>query len=130
MLTDAIADMLTRIRNGYLAKKAEVVAPYSKIKAKTVDILMGHELLEKAEIKGKGKDKHIKMFLKYTDGKPAITKIMRVSRPGRRVYQKSKDLPLVLSGLGIAIVSTSRGIMIAKEAKKENLGGEVICQVW
>ncbi len=130
MLTDAIADMLTRIRNGYLAKKAEVSAPYSKIKEKTVDILVENQLLEKVEVKGKDKDKHIKMSLKYVDGKPAITKIIRVSRPGKRVYQKSKDLPLVLSGLGIAIVSTPKGIMTVKEAKKENLGGEVICQVW
>lgn len=130
MSTDPIADMLTRIRNGYLVKKSQVSVPYSKIKAELAGLLVKNNFLEKITLEGKGKDREIKLDLKYLKNKPAITKIVRISRPGRRVYQKRKDLRQVISGLGRAVISTSKGIMTAKQARKENLGGEIICKVW
>lgn len=129
MQTDPIADMLSRIRNGYLARKSEVLVPYSALLAKIAEILVRDGYLEKTEVEGKGK-RQLKLQLKYLDGRPAATKLLRVSKPGRRIYQGFKKLPRVIGGLGLAIVSTSKGVMTAEDAKKIGLGGEVICQVW
>jgi len=129
MQTDPIADMLTRIRNGYLTHKETVKVPYSKIKAKLAEILVAHQYLKQQESMGKAKEKHLLLTLRYLSGKPAVTKLIRLSKPGRRVYQKRQKLGKVPS-LGIVIVTTSKGIMTATEADKKGIGGEVICQVW
>ena len=128
MLTDPIADMLSRIRNGYLARKERVEVPYSKIKMNIAKILTKHKFLTGLKIKGK--EKHLELSLNYEKGEPVLSKIVRVSRPGRRVYQQNKNLSKTLSGLGITIISTSKGVMTIKEARKQHLGGEIICQAW
>jgi len=130
MQTDPIADMLTRIRNGYLVNKKTVIVPYSKIKTEISQLLAEKKFIDKVTVSGEGKDKHLKIVLRYEEGRPAITKVRRISKPGRRVYKPSQELPRVLSGLGMAIMTTSKGVMTAQEAKKANLGGEVICYVW
>lgn len=130
MQTDPIADMLTRIRNGYLVKKSQIEVPYSRIKEEIGQLLEREHFLEKVTVAGEGKEKHLSLQLRYEAGQPAVTKVRRISKPGRRVYCSSQELPRVLSGLGIAIVTTAKGVMTAREAKKQNLGGEVICYVW
>jgi len=130
MQTDPIADMLTRIRNGYLAKKSHCEVPYSRIKEEIGQLLEREHFLEKVTVAGEGKEKHLSLQLRYETGQPAVTKVRRISKPGRRVYSSSQELPRVLSGLGMAIVTTAKGVMTVREAKKQNLGGEVICYVW
>jgi|YNPBryBLVA2012_1023415.scaffolds.fasta_scaffold14476_2 small subunit ribosomal protein S8 len=134
MYSDPIADMLTRIRNALLAKHTSVPVPHSKLKEEIARILKEEGYVEDYEV---GDDKPAPMIhirLKYygdrRHSRPVITGIERVSRPGRRIYNKSRDLPWVLSGMGIAIVSTSQGIMTAQQARRKGLGGEVICKVW
>jgi small subunit ribosomal protein S8 len=129
MLTDPIADMLTRIRNSLTASKVEVNIPFSNIKFAIAQILESEKYIQKVE-RVKNKHEEIKIKLKYDEGKPSIQCIERVSKPGRRVYEKKKDFPLVLSGHGMLIVSTPQGIMTDKEARKRNLGGEIICKVY
>lgn len=130
MLTDPIADMLSRIRNGYLARKKVVEVSNSRMKLRLAKILSSHKLIGDVKILGKLPRKKILITLLYKNNQPVLTKIIKVSKPGRRVYKASKDLPKVLSGLGIAVVSTSKGIITASEAKKLNLGGEIICKAW
>lgn len=130
MTNDPIADMFTRIRNGYMAKKAVVTLPASKIKVKIGEILAEAGYLEKVEVDEKGKFKQLKLSLRYRNGRPALTQLKRTSKPGRRLYQGFKKLPKVLGGLGIAIVSTSQGLMTAETAKKKGLGGEILGQAW
>lgn len=127
MLSDSIADMLTTIRNGYLAKKEKVTTPYSKIKEAIGKVLVknGYLITVKKELEQK-----LTCELKYNQKTPAMKKIIRVSKPGRRIYVNYQQLPVVLGGLGTAIISTNQGIMTNKEAKKKQLGGEVICQIW
>lgn len=137
-MIDPIADMLTRIRNAAAAGKAEVVLPMSKIKLEIAKILEREGWLQKYETidnkpqkEGKSAWQELKLVLKYKkSGRPAIGSIKRISKPGLRVYSGKGDLPTVLSGFGTAIVSTSRGLMTAKEAKKNNLGGEVLCEIY
>ncbi len=133
-MTDPIADMLTRIRNAMAVKKAEVVLPFSKIKMSIAEILKASDYLKKVERiskteSGTSQDQ-IKITLKYNGSQPAISKLERVSKPGHRVYVSKYHLPIVLNHLGIAIISTSQGLMTNKEARKLNLGGEVICEVY
>jgi small subunit ribosomal protein S8 len=130
-MTDPIADMLTRMRNAVLVKKAEVLLPFSKIKFAIAKILaregfiVGTEKVEKAgEVQAK-----LRIVLKYKKGEPVLRGIKRVSTPGRRVYYSYRDIPRILPSLGMMIVSTSRGLMTNIEAKKEKLGGEIICEV-
>lgn len=134
MLSDPIADMLTRIRNGYLAHKGQVLIPYSKIKEKIANVLVKEEYLKKVKSqKSKIKNKEYKTLicqLKYKNKEPAIKKIIRISKPGLRVYTGRKKLPKVLGGMGLAIISTPEGIMSDSEARKKGIGGEVICKVW
>lgn len=124
--TDPIADMLTRVRNAMAVDKDSVMVPYSKIKAGIADILSQHGFVGKVKVEGDGtlKALHIKL-----EG-AKITQISRVSKPGRRIYTASKDIPTVLSGRGIVIVSTPSGLMTGNEARKLGLGGELICKVW
>lgn len=129
-MTDPIADMLTRIRNASTVKKAEVVLPFSKIKYQIAEILKESGWLKDVE-KIKGKFAQIRVELKYDkDGQSTILSIKRISKPGRRIYVDKNNLPVVLNNLGIAIISTSRGLMTNREAKRKSLGGEVICEIY
>ncbi len=125
-ITDPIADMLTRIRNSLAVQQEFVEVPYSKIKLEIAEILKKSGYIEGF----RQKDGKIIIHLKYYDQRPVISSIRRVSKPGRRVYAKAKDLPRVKQDLGIAIISTPAGLMTNKEARKKKLGGEVICEVW
>ena len=132
-MTDPIADLLTRIRNAIMAGHKVVEAPASNLKKEVVRILFekGYILSYKV-VDGEGPTKTLKIALKYNpkNKKPAIKSIQRVSRPGLRRYTGVDELPRVLNGLGVAIISTSKGLMTDKEAKKENIGGEVLCYVY
>ncbi|MBH71420.1 MAG: 30S ribosomal protein S8 [Alphaproteobacteria bacterium MarineAlpha6_Bin6] len=131
VVTDTISDMLTTIRNGLLLSKEFVKTPSSKIKLNLLKILQEEGFIKsfkENEIK-KG-IKEIKIDLSYTNGKPAIKIISRISKPGRRVYSKLKDLPSYFKGYGVTIVTTSKGIMTDKKARLENLSGEILCQVF
>ena len=126
-ITDPIADMLTRIRNGLIAKKDEVKVPASKIKTSIAQILLDEGYIKAYELIEDGVQKDIKVTLKYgPKGEKVITNIKRISKPGLRVYK----LPKVLGGLGIAIISTSQGVMTCKEAREKHIGGEVLAYVW
>ncbi|MBQ9328611.1 MAG: 30S ribosomal protein S8 [Solobacterium sp.] len=131
-MTDPIADMLTRIRNGMQAKMGTVdVAPVSKVKVEIARILKEEGYISKYEVSGEGIDKKMTIVLKYgADKRPVITGIKRISKPGLRVYTKGDNVPKVLNGLGIAIISTSNGMMTDKEARKQHTGGEVVAYVW
>jgi small subunit ribosomal protein S8 len=132
-MTDPIADLLTRIRNALMARHKIVEAPASNLKKEVARILfekgyiLGYKVIE-----GEGAQNTLKIALKYNpkNKKPAIKSIKRVSRPGLRKYVGADEMPRVLNGLGVAILSTSRGLMTDKEAKKENIGGEVLCYVY
>ena len=130
MITDPISDMLTRIRNGAMVKKHQVVLPSSKIKFAIAKILEKEGYVASVAENVQGVMKTLTIGLKYENGMSAIHNIKRVSKPGNRVYSKNTDLPIVLSNLGIAIVSTPNGLMTNKEAKKRKLGGELICEVF
>lgn len=129
-MTDPIADMLTRIRNASAVKKTEVVVPYSKIKYQISKILEKEKYLEKVgEIEDK--NRNFKIFLRYNENKlPAMRSLRRISKPGKRVYIGKQELPYVLNNLGIAIISTSQGLMTNKEARKKGMGGEIICEIY
>lgn len=131
VVTDPIADMLTRIRNAITAKHADVEIPASKTKKAIVDILLDEGYIASYEIIEKELQNSIKITLKYGyKGERVITGLKRISKPGLRVYASCNELPKVLNGLGIAIVSTSKGIMTDKNARSQNLGGEVLAYVW
>ena len=130
-ITDAIADMLTRIRNANTAKHESVDVPASKIKKAIADILVDEGYIKSYQIIEDGKQGIIRVALKYGPGKKRIIQgIRRVSKPGLRKYSTCEEMPSVLRGLGIAIVSTSKGIMTGKSAKKQNVGGEILAFVW
>ena len=137
-MTDPIADMLTRIRNAVTARHARVEMPASKLKAEIARILQdegyiaGFKMVETpASRAGKASRQQMRMFLKYgPGGERAISGIERVSRPGRRVYANRDEVPPVLGGLGVAILTTSRGVMTGQAAKKAGVGGEILCNVW
>ena len=131
-MNDPIADMLTRIRNANTAKHDTVDVPVSKMKTAIANILVDEGYIAKYEITGEGVQKNLHITLKYGKDKNEriISGIKRISKPGLRVYAGSEDMPKVLGGLGIAIVSTNKGVITDKEARKENVGGEVLCFVW
>ncbi len=131
-MNDPIADMLTRIRNANKMKFEEVSIPSSKIKESIAVILKNEGFINDFEIIKDNSLMNLKVYLKYKgeDKKQVITGIKRISKPGLRVYSKKEDIPRVLGGLGIAILSTSRGILSDSDAKKQNVGGEVLCFVW
>ena len=130
-VTDPIADMLTRIRNAVMVSHETVNVPASKLKIELARVLKEEGFIENYEIIEEGKFKVIKITLKYDSNKKSvITKLERISKPGLRTYSKSKNLEKVLGGLGISIVSTSKGLMTDRRARKENLGGEVLCYVY
>ncbi|HXT64433.1 MAG TPA: 30S ribosomal protein S8 [Pyrinomonadaceae bacterium] len=130
-MTDPIADMLARIRNAVAAKHSRVDVPASKLKMEIARILKEEGYINNFVLKGEGAKRMIRIFLRYdARGTSSITHLQRVSRPGRRVYVGSGKIPRVLGGYGINIVSTSRGLMSGKMARKENIGGEVLAEVY
>ena len=130
-MTDPIADMLTRIRNANTVGHSSVEMPSSKLKVQLAKLLKEEGYITDYEVKEVGKFKVLSISLKYdAKNKPIITKLERVSKPGLRNYSKAKNLPKVLGGMGIAVVSTSKGLLTDRKARKENLGGEVLCYVY
>ena len=130
-VTDPIADFLTRIRNAHMAKHDTVTMPHSKMKAEVARILKEQGYINDYSERGEGAKKELVVELKYDpEGRRAITGLRRMSRPGRRVYRKQANIPRVLDGLGVAILSTSRGILTDHEARRAGIGGEVLCFVY
>lgn len=129
-MTDPIADMLTRIRNAQASRKPIVEIPYSKVKNAIIDVLLQEGYVEKIEIDDVKPVKKIVLTLKYHGKVPAIRSLVRESKPGHRKYCKAPDMPHVLNDYGLAIVSTSQGIMTNKSAKKLGIGGELLCSVY
>lgn len=131
VVNDPIADMLTRIRNAQVAKHESVLVPASKTKKAIAKILLDEGYLKDVEYIDEGPQGSIKLVLKYVEGKqPVIGGLKRISKPGLRIYAQSNELPQVLGGLGIAIISTSKGIMTSRNARKEGIGGEVLAYIW
>ncbi len=129
-LTDPLGDMLTRIRNGQRARKDSVLSPASKLRARVLDVLQREGYIRGYSEEEMGPAKGIRIELKYFEGQPAIKHVARVSKPGRRVYSGSQDLPRVMNGLGVAIVSTPKGVLSDAEAREQNVGGEVLAEVF
>ena len=131
MMNDPIADMLTRIRNAIIAKHKEVSIPTSKTKVNIAEVLLNEGFISAYEVVGEGVDSVIKITLKYgPNNERVINGIKRISKPGLRIYAGYEDLPKVLNGLGIAIVSTSKGLMTDRQARAQKIGGEVLAYVW
>jgi small subunit ribosomal protein S8 len=130
MMTDPIADMLTRIRNATNAKHKRVDMPVSKLKTEIARILKDSHFIQDYKVLDDGRHGVLRLYLKYYEEKPVIRKLRRVSRPGRRVYAGAEELRPVRNGLGIAIVSTSRGVMTDRQARAARMGGEVMALVW
>lgn len=126
MMNDKVGDLLIRIKNGYMARRGEVVSPYSKLSMAILELLKDEGFIDSFE---KG-ERDIKIVLKYEDRKPVLTDVKRISKPGKRVYKGTKLIPRVYNGLGFAIISTPKGIMSDKVARKEGLGGEIMAFVW
>ena len=130
-LADPIGDMLTRIRNGQMRTLNNIDVPYSIFRSKILEVLKKEGYIIDFQInEGKNKIKSIIVKLKYYEGQPVIKEIKRISKPGRRVYSRANSIPKVLNGLGLAILSTSKGVMSDVEATKNNLGGEIICRIF
>ena len=129
-VTDPIADALTRIRNANQVKHSNVSIPASKLKVELIKLLKEEGYVEDFELKEENGFKVIDVTLKYFNKKPVITNLKRVSTPGLRTYSKAKNLPRVFDGMGIAVISTSKGLMTDKTARSQNLGGEILCYVW
>ena len=133
-MSDPIADMLTRIRNAQMALHAYVLIPSSKVKRAIAQILVDEGYIERFDVIGSGPQPTLRLWLRYYDEgktkKPVITGLRRVSKPGRRIYRGKDEIPWVLSGIGVAIVSTSRGVLTDRQARRLGLGGEILCEVW
>lgn len=130
VMTDPIADMLTRIRNANNTLKEEVSIPTSTLKVGIAEILKNEGFIKGYKVEGEGAESNIIITLKYRGKDKVITDLKRISKPGLRVYAKAEELPRVLNGLGIAIVSTSKGIMTDRDARRQSLGGEVLAFIW
>ena len=132
IVNDPIADMLTRIRNAQIARHDATVMPASNTKKAIAKILLEEGYIKAYDVIDDGLQGQIKVTLKYVNGKstPVIAGLKRISKPGLRVYARCEELPKVLSGLGVAIISTSKGLMTDRAARQENLGGEVLCYIW
>jgi small subunit ribosomal protein S8 len=130
-MTDPIADMLTRIRNAINRRHASVDIPHSKMKESIARILQDEGFIQRFEIVPDGRFQAIRVHLKYAEGRrPVLTHLKRLSTPGRRLYAGSAQIPRALGGMGIVIVSTPRGVLTGTRARRENVGGELICEVW
>jgi len=128
-MSDPIADMLTRIRNAQAAKKADVSMPSSKLKKEIANLLKSEGFVSDVETSSKDNKSELKLSLKYFEGKAVIEELKRVSRPGLRIYKSAEELPKIKNGLGVAVISTSKGLMSDRSARKAGVGGEVICYV-
>jgi len=128
-MSDPIADMLTRIRNAQVVQKAEVVMPSSKVKVAIAGVLKDEGYIDSFVVRTEDGKPELVVSLKYYAGRPVIERLERVSRPGLRIYKSRDDIPQVLNGLGVAIVSTSKGVMTDRKARASGIGGEVICYV-
>jgi len=130
-MTDPIADLLTRIRNGAHARKEQVDIPWSKVKVRVVEVLTAEGFLKEHSVIEQDGHRVLRVWLKYdTQNRPVISGLKRVSRPSLRVYVGAQDIPAIRSGLGTSILSTPDGIVTDREARKRNIGGEIICSVW
>jgi len=129
-MTDPIADLLIRIKNAHMARQEQLLVPFSKIKKNIAEILQKEGYLESVAVTKANPFIQLEIKLRYVGKLPAVTDVKRLSKPGRRLYVPAKDIPRALGGYGITIVSTSKGMMTDKEARKQNIGGELICQVW
>ncbi len=130
-MTDPISDMLTRMRNALKIKQKFVIIPFSKFKLDILEVIKNNGYLDEVKEMGAVPAKFLKVTFKYNEnGQPSIHGLKKISKPGRKMYVTSSKLPVVLSGLGIAILSTSAGVMTNLEAKKKNLGGETICEIY
>lgn len=131
MTADPIADMLTRVRNALIARHPKVDVPASRLKNELARILKEEGYIQNFKLTEEGPKKYIRLYLKYTPANlPVISRIERVSRPGCRVYVNTKEIPRILGGLGINILTTPKGVMTGNTARKEGVGGEVLCQIW
>lgn len=131
VVTDPISDMLTRIRNAVAVGHERVSMPSSKMKVGIAEILVAEGFIDRYEVKGEGTSKTLELVLRYGERRrPAILGLRRVSRPGHRVYRGAAELPRVQGGIGVAVVSTSQGLMPDREARRRRLGGEIVCEVW
>ena len=128
-MSDPIADMLTRIRNGQSSDKVSVSMPLSKFKQSISNVLKDEGFIKDSRVEGEGVKQQLVIDLKYYMGKPVIDKIKKISRPGLRIYKSAEELPRVIGGMGIAIISTSKGVMTDRTARENGQGGEVICTV-
>jgi small subunit ribosomal protein S8 len=129
-MTDPIADMITRIKNAHMAQLESVKLPHSKVKEAIANILKEEGYVVEVNVEDTKPQKTLVIDLKYLGSTPAISGVKRVSKPGRRIYSTSKEIPVTLGGYGLTVVSTSKGLMSDKKAKKDNVGGEVLCQIW
>ena len=131
MISDPIADMLTRVRNGLMARQKQVVMPGSKVKVAIARILRDEGYIKDFEVTKDVPQPQLRIVLKYDrDRKPIVTGLRRISKPGRRIYVSRSEIPWVLSGLGVAIMSTPQGVMTGHRARRQGVGGEVLCYVW
>jgi len=128
-MTDPISDMLTRIRNGQKARKVSVTMPASKAKTAVAKVLKDEGYISDFSTASDGSKETLTIELKYFEGKPVIERIQRVSKPGLRIYRRKQEVPKVLGGLGVAIVSTSAGVMSDRQAREQGIGGEVLCVI-
>ncbi len=128
-MSDPIADMLTRIRNAQMVQKVSVVMPASKLKTAIAEVLKAEGYIDNFAVRGESTKPQLEIELKYYAGKPVIEHIERVSRPGLRVYKGRHDIPTVMNGLGVAIVTTPKGVMTDRKARQAGIGGEVLCYV-
>ena len=130
-VTDPIADMLTRIRNAVAVGHDRVIMPSSKIKVGIAQILVDEGFIDRYQVNGDGHSKNLELVLRYGDRqRPAIVGLKRISRPGHRVYRGAAEIPRVQGGIGVAVVSTSQGLLPDREARRRRLGGEIVCEVW
>ncbi len=129
-MTDPIADMITRLKNACMAERKDLVLPHSRVKEDIVKILKENQYIEDYQLIEKKPQNDIKIVLRYVNKLSVITDVKRVSKPGRRVYVKASDIPQTLNGYGLTILSSNRGIIDDKKARKEKVGGEILCQIW
>ena len=130
-IVDPVGDMITRIRNGQMRSSSTIEMPASKFRTKILDVLRDQGYISNYKLSvDKNKKNNISVNLKYKEGMPVIREITRISKPGRRVFTKADSIPKIQNGLGIAIMSTSKGVMTDNEARKENIGGEILCKVF
>lgn len=130
-ITDPVSDMLSRIRNALSARKRYVLVPSSKLKRALAQILVDEGYVKNLDVVDQNSQEMLRLWLKYTDDtEPMITGLERISKPGRRIYAAKDEIPWVLSGIGVAVISTSRGVMTDRQARRRGVGGEVVCFVW